>query len=55
MLIDNHSSYTILKYDNLANKNHICLYLLISHLIHCMQPLDVGIFQLNKHWYNVAI
>jgi hypothetical protein len=39
----------------LINDNHIRLYSLISHLTHCMQSLDVGVFQSYKHWHNVAI
>lgn len=38
----------------LTNKNYIFLYLLISHHPHCMQPLDVSIFQLYKHWNDTA-
>ena len=49
MLTNNYVSHINPKFDNLANENHIYLYLFNSHLIHCMQLLDVGLFQLYKH------
>ena len=55
MLIDNHGSHCTPQFIELANKNHICPYALIPHLTHCMQPLDIGIFQPYKHWHDVAI
>jgi hypothetical protein len=39
----------------LANANHIRPYPLIAHLTHCMQPLDVGVFQPYKNWHDIAI
>lgn len=27
----------------------------ISHMTYCMQPLNLGIFQFYRHWYNVVI
>jgi DDE superfamily endonuclease len=53
--MDNHRSHETLEFIKLANENHILPYPLIAHLTHCMQPLDVGIFQLYKHWHDVAI
>ena len=55
MLMDNHGSHCTPQFILLANKNHIRPYPLIPHLTHCMQPLDVGIFQPYKHWHDVAI
>ena len=55
MLIDNHESHCTSEFINLANKNHIRPYLLIPHFTHCMQPLNVGIFQPYKHWHDVVI
>lgn len=55
ILIDNNSSHIIPEFVDLANKNHICPYPLISYLTHYMQSLDIEIFQLYKHWYNMAI
>ena len=55
MLMDNHESHCTHEFVTLANDNHIRLYPLIPHLTHCMQPLDVGVFQTYKHWHDVAI
>ena len=55
LLMDNHGSHEIPEFLKLANENCILPYPLIPHLTHCMQPLDVGIFQPYKHWHNVAI
>ena len=53
--MDNHESHETAEFLKLANDNHILPYLLIPHLTHCMQPLDVGVFQPYKHWHDVAI
>ena len=55
LLMDNHGSHETPEFVKLANDNHILPYPLIAHLTHCMQPLDVGIFQPYKHWHDVAI
>ena len=55
LLIDNYRSYETIEFIKLANENHIRPYPLIPHLTHCMQPLDVGVFQPYKHWHDVAI
>src|SRR5436190_8424781 len=53
--MDNHESHEIFKFIKLANKNHILSYPLIPYFMHCMQPLDVGVFQPYKYWHDVAI
>lgn len=55
LLRDNHGSHITAEFSLLANENHIRPYLFIAHLTHCMQPLDVGIFQNYKHWHDIAI
>lgn len=55
MLMDNHGSHITPEFITLANANRICPYLFISHLTHCIQPLDVGVFQPYKHWHDIAI
>jgi hypothetical protein len=55
MLMDNHKSHETPEFINLANANHILPFPLIPHLTHCMQPLDVGIFQPYKHYHDLAI
>ena len=55
MLMDNHGSHVTPEFIKLANENRIRPYPLIPHLTHCMQPLDVGVFQPYIHWHDVAI
>ena len=49
LLMDNHESHETAEFLKLANDNHILSYSLISHLTHCMQPLNVDVFQPYKH------
>ena len=55
LLIDNHGSHTTPEFSLLANENRIRPFPFIPHLTHCMQPLDVGVFQPYKHWHCKAI
>ena len=55
MLMNNHDNHITPEFIVLVNENHIRPYSLIAHLIHCMQFLDVGIFQSFKHWHDVTI
>src|SRR5438034_7461182 len=52
LLMDNHGSHETPEFIQLANENHILPYPLLSHLTHCMQPLDVGVFQPYKQDRN---
>ena len=49
MFINNHENHCTHEFMILVNNNHICSYTLIPHLIHCMQFLNVGIFQIYRH------
>jgi hypothetical protein len=54
LLLNNHDSHENSKFVLLANKHHICSFSFVSHLTHCMQSLDVDIFNLyKKHHDNV--
>jgi len=58
MLMDNHgshNSHNTPEFITSANENHILPYPLLPHLTHCMQPLDVGIFGVYKHWHDKAL
>ena len=55
MLMNNHNNHMTSEFIKLTNDNHIRSFSLISHLIHCMQFLDVEIFQSYKHWHDIAI
>jgi hypothetical protein len=55
MLMNNHENHMILEFIVFANENHIRSFSLILHLTHCMQSLDVEIFQFYKHWHDQII
>jgi hypothetical protein len=55
MLMNNHESHIIFEFIALANENHIQSFSLISHLTHCMQSLNVAVFQFYKHWHDQII
>jgi hypothetical protein len=49
MLMNNQKSHVILEFIAFANENHIRSFSLILHLTHCMQSLNVEIFQFYKY------
>ena len=53
--MDNHGSHRTPQFILLAIRHHIIPYSFPAHLTHCIQPLDVGVFQPYKHWHNKAI
>lgn len=55
LLMDNHGSHETSEFILLASQNNILPYPLLAHMTHCMQPLDVGVFQPYKHWHDKAI
>ena len=55
LLMDNHGSHLTPQFILLARRNNIVPFTFPAHLTHCMQPLDVGVFQSYKHWHNKAI
>ena len=55
LLMDNHGSHITPEFVKLANENRIRPFPFIPHLTHCMQPLDVGVFEPYKHWHDKAI
>jgi len=55
LLMDNHGSHLTPQFVLLARANNIVPFTFPAHLTHCMQPLDVGVFQSYKHWHNKAI
>ena len=55
MLINNYDNYITFEFIVLINQNHIRFYLFIIYLTHCMQFLNVDIFQPFKHWHDVII
>jgi hypothetical protein len=55
LLLDSHTSYLSSKFLTAAEASYIQPYTFPSHLIHILQPLDVGIFQPYKHYYREAV
>jgi hypothetical protein len=55
MLMNNHDSHLTSEFISLTNDHHIRSFSLISHLTHCMQSLDVRIFQSYKKWHDTTI
>ena len=53
--MNNHESHEIAEFLKLTNNNYILLYLLIPHLTHYMQSLDVDVFQSYKYWHDRVI
>jgi hypothetical protein len=55
MLMNNHDSHRMSEFIKLANENHIRPFSFIPYLTHCMQSLDVRIFQSYKKWHDTII
>jgi hypothetical protein len=55
LLMDSHTSHTTPEFVLRATEMNIHPYPFPSHLTHCMQPLDVGVFQPYKHWHKKAV
>jgi hypothetical protein len=55
LLIVNHGSHITSEFVLLATQNNIVPFSFPAHLTYCMQPLDVGIFQVYKYWHTKAI
>jgi hypothetical protein len=55
LLCDGHITHLYPEFVIKAAENHIVVHTFPSHLTHCLQPLDVGIFRPWKHYQNQAI
>ena len=53
--MDSHVSHTTPEFVLLAQANGIHPYQFPSHLTHILQPLDVSVFAVYKHWHNRAV
>jgi hypothetical protein len=53
--MNQHGSHCTPEFVRLANNHHIRPFPFIPHLIHCMQPLNVGIFHPYKKHHDNAI
>jgi hypothetical protein len=55
LLLDGHESHRTDEFKLKAIENHILPFYFPSHLTHILQPLDVGIFRLWKHFHDLVI
>ena len=55
LLFDGHGSHTTNEFNRLAATNNVILYMFPTHLTHLIQPLDVGYFQMFKHFHKLAV
>jgi prephenate dehydrogenase len=53
--MNQHGSHCTSEFVRLANDHHIRPFSFISHLIHCMQSLNVGIFHSYKKHHDSVI
>ena len=55
LIMDGYGFYYIKEFLYFCEEKRIITLALPSHITHLLQPLDIGIFQLLKHWYAEAI
>jgi len=55
LILDNHGSYAIIEFVNLAHENNIVLFYLLSYSTHRLQPLNVAIFGLLSTYYSQSV
>ena len=55
LLIDNHESHVNISIIELAKRSGIILITFHPHTTHKMQPLDCGVFDPFKNFYNNAV
>ena len=55
LIIDGYESYMTISFHNLATKNKIVLFYFLPYFTYLIQPLNVRVFQLFKHYHIDAI
>lgn len=55
LLCDGLSAHITREFIQFCEKNDIILYFLPPHSSHKLQPLDVGVFNVYKHWHSEAV
>jgi hypothetical protein len=55
LICDNFGSHLTYEFIQFCEKNRIIPFFLPSHTSHLLQPLDVGVFNVYKHWHAEAI
>ncbi|EKV14739.1 Transposon, putative [Penicillium digitatum Pd1] len=55
VLCDRFGSHLTRQFIQFCEKNNIILFFLLSHTSHILQPLDVGVLSVYKHWHSEAV
>ena len=55
LFFDGHITHLTKELIQYAKDHHIVLFLTPPHLTQRVQPFDVGVFSLYKHWYSEAV
>jgi hypothetical protein len=55
LLLDNHGSHCTIEFHQRCLNANVVLFLLPPHSTHLVQPLDVGVFQVCKHYHQKDI
>ena len=55
LLINNHNFHKTYPFWKLTQNNYIVLFMLLFHFTYILQPLNVDVFQVYKHHYELAI
>ena len=55
LICDRHGSHFSYEFIHFCEQRNIVLYFLPPHSSHILQPLDVGVFGVFKHWHSEAI
>jgi hypothetical protein len=55
VLCDRFGAHMTRQFVQFCEKNNIILFFLLPHTSHVLQPLDVGVFSVYKHWHSEAV
>jgi hypothetical protein len=55
LLCDGYGSHITYEFIKFCEQNCIIIFFLIPHTSHILQPLDVAVFNVFKHWHSEAI
>ncbi|KAJ5121184.1 uncharacterized protein N7515_009145 [Penicillium bovifimosum] len=55
VICDRFGSYLTRQFVHFCEEKNIILFFLLSHTSHILQPLDVGVFSVYKHWHSEAV
>lgn len=55
LVMNGHGSHMTVEFLEYATEHNILLFTFPAHSMHLTQPLDVGVFQLYKHWHTNGV